>query len=204
MQVVVPCLTDSLGGRSVTFGDIMVMKRSVGDIGNWLARSWWMMIALVAIFASAQSSLADTLPEPKGKVILTISGKLSNHNGRGEVRLDRAMIEQIGMHELDTRSYAGGKRGIWRGVLMRDLLSYVGAKGDKIEVIALDNYRMTIPRSDFVTYDVIVALEHNGKKLSVRTRGPSRIIYPYDQHEELRNLDHGMRLVWQLSRLVVK
>ena len=144
------------------------------------------------------------MPEPTGKVILTISGKLANHNGHGEMRFDREMLEKLGMHELETRSFSSSKRAKWSGVLMRDLLAYVGAKGKQVDVIALDNYRMTIPRSDFDTYDVIVALKRNGKALSIRTRGPTRIIYPYDQHEELRNHDHGMRLVWQLKRLMVK
>lgn len=162
------------------------------------------LIGMAAIFVGPKPAFADPLPEPTGKVILTISGKLSNHNGRGEVRLDRRMLETIGMHALNTRSYSTGKRAVWRGVLMRDLLAYVGARGQEIEAVALDNYRMTIPRSDFETYDVILALEHNGDPLTVRTRGPSRLIYPFDQHEELRSHDYGMRLVWQLSRLVVK
>lgn len=163
-----------------------------------------MAIGVLACALSVDAASARQLPEPKGKVILTISGRLSNHNGKGEVRFDREMLKQIGMHELNTRSYSSGKRSIWRGVLMRDLLAYIGAKGTEIEAIALDNYRMTIPREDFNKYDVILALENNGRPLSVRTRGPTRLIYPYDQHEELRNHNSGMRLVWQISRMVVR
>ncbi len=163
-----------------------------------------MLIGIAATALCVDDASARMLPEPKGKVILTISGKLSHHNGKGEVRLDREMLQQIGMHELNTRSYASTKSSIWRGVLMRDLLAYVGAKGTEIEAIALDNYRMTIPRDDFDKYDVILAMENDGKQLSVRTRGPTRLIYPYDQYEELRTHDSGMRLVWQLSRMVVR
>ncbi len=158
----------------------------------------------VAFMTEPGKASARTMPEPTGKVILTVAGKLAHHNGHGEMRFDRQMLEKLGMHELETRSFLNTKRAKWRGVLMRDLLAYVGAKGKQVEAIALDNYRMTIPRSDFNTYDVILALKRNGKALSIRTRGPTRIIYPYDQHEELRNHDHGMRLVWQLKRLIVK
>lgn len=162
------------------------------------------LLCLAGTYLAVAPASARTFVEPEGKVILTISGKLAHHNGRGEFRFDRKMLEAIGMHELNTRSYAKGQPAIWRGVLMRDLLDFVGAQGVEVEAIALDNYRMTIPRWDFDNYDVILALEQNGKPLSVRTRGPTRIIYPYDQHKELQTHEYGVRLVWQIKKLVVK
>lgn len=159
--------------------------------------------SFVIIFSNG-SAQANSLPEPNGEVILTISGKLTRHNGKGIVRLDRAMLEMIGTHEIVTQTFYSSKASKWRGVLMRNLLAYIGAKGDDIEVVALDRYRAVIPRSDFEKYDVILALEQNDEKLTVRSRGPSRIIYPSDQNEELRAPEYGARLVWQIEKMIIK
>ena len=173
---------------------------------SYLSRILPALLATLFVLWSGSAALlrAETLPEPQGKVILTVSGNLSNHNGQGIVRLDRQMLMDIGLHELSTRSYSLGEPSLWRGVLMRDLLAFVGARGKEIEAISLDKYRKKIPRVDFETYDVILALEKNGKPLSIRTRGPTRIIYPYDQHEELQSQAYGGRLVWQIKKIVVK
>ena len=147
---------------------------------------------------------ASQFAKPVGKVILSISGKIAHQNVSDEFRFDRDMLKAIGMRELTTRSYEKGQVATWRGILVKDLLGFVGAKGVEVEAIALDNYRMVIPRWDFDNYDVILALEKDGQPLTVRTRGPTRIIYPYDQHAELQTPEYGVRLVWQIKKLVVK
>ena len=137
-------------------------------------------------------------------MILTVSGRLANHNGHGEMRYDRALLESLGMKTLKTHTFYSSSSSEWRGVWVRDLLKHVGAKGDKIEVIALDDYRTVIPREDFEKFNVMLAFERDGKKLSIRTRGPTRIIYPHDHHVELHDEKYAPRYVWQLKKLIVK
>ena len=147
---------------------------------------------------------ADELPYPQEDIILTISGAVQNHNAKGLVYLDRPMIEAIGLSEVNTHTVYSSKAHQWHGVLMRDLLVYVGAKGDTIEVHALDGYRTEIPVQDFYDYDVLLATKQDGRDLSIRRRGPIRIIYPIDHDESLLDPKYTSRFVWQIEKMIVK
>ena len=149
-------------------------------------------------------ALGASLPEPKGSVVLTVSGAISNENGGGEVRFDRAMLRAIGQYEITTHTIYSSKPSTWRGVLMRDLLDYVGATGETVEFFAYDDYRVAVPVQDYQDFDVLLAFQKDGKDMSLRTRGPTRIIYPHDQHEELQDQKFAARYVWQIRKMIVK
>ncbi|WP_245418043.1 molybdopterin-dependent oxidoreductase [Cohaesibacter celericrescens] len=159
---------------------------------------------LFSLFGAASCALAEGLPKPSGAVVLTISGNISEHNGSGKARFDRRMLEALGMRTLHTRTIYSSNESDWCGILMRDLLTRVGAKGEKIEFTAHDDYRAVIPFKEYFEYDVLLAMEKNGKKLSMRTRGPTRIIYPLDGNEELDDKRYAARYVWQIKDIVVK
>lgn len=90
------------------------------------------------------------------------------------------------------------------GPLMRDLLSAAGITGEIADAVALDKYQTEIPVSDFHKYDVIVALELDGRKLRVRDKGPAWIVYPRSDVPELVDPIYEQRSVWQLSEVSVK
>ena len=147
---------------------------------------------------------ADELAYPQEDIILTISGSVSNQNAKGLVYLDRQMIEDIGLSKVITHTVYSSKAHEWHGVLMRDLLAYVEAKGDTVEVLALDGYRTKIPVQDFYDYDVLLATRQDGRDLSIRRRGPIRIIYPIDHDESLLDPKYTSRFVWQIEKMIVK
>ncbi len=171
-----------------------------------LQRTFFGFVAILCACAGALSAhaWADELEYPQEDIILTISGAVQNHNAKGLVYLDRPMIEDIGLSELTTHTVYSSKAHNWHGVLMRDLLSYVGAKGKTIEVHALDGYRTEIPVRDFYDYDVLLATRQDGQDLSIRRRGPIRIIYPIDHDESLLDPKYTSRFVWQIEKIIVK
>ena len=162
-------------------------------------------LALVlALAVSPASALNAALPKPSGRVLLTVTGAIEHTNAEGRAELDRETLESIGMVELETRTPFTKGTSVFRGVLVRDLLRYLGASGLQIEAGALDLYKVTIPIEDFERFDVLIALEANGKKLRVRDHGPAWIIYPWSQHEELdRELYQG-RSIWQMISIDVQ
>ena len=92
-----------------------------------------------------------------------------------------------------------------RGPLMRDLLKAAGVDGTHAAAVALDKYEVEIPMADFSTLDVIAAIEMDGKRLTVRSKGPAWIIYPTGEHTELqKDPVYEARSIWQLKDLVVK
>ncbi len=174
-----------------------------GDKGS-LAAMLGLLLAWAFVLASGQLAMAADLDQPKGRVILTVEGNLSKSNGDGKARLDREMLMAIGMKTITTNTLYSTKPSTYSGVLMRDLLDHLGAKGDKIDFLALDDYRTEAPTGDYYKFDVLLALEKDGKPLSIRMRGPSRIIYPIDQNPELRDKIYASRMVWQIKRMIVK
>ena len=173
----------------------------------WPRKRGGLCLALVMFAATAvfeTDAIANTLPEPAGEVILTVSGKIKHSNVEGQVRFDRAMLEGIGIRILETSTPRTDGRHRFEGVLARDLLAAVGATGDHITAKALNDYEIDIPIDVFLKYPVIFALKMNGSYLRVRDNGPIWIIYPRDLYQELDNPRHTPRWVGQLKEIVVK
>ncbi len=160
------------------------------------------LVMAVAGISSAQALTA--LPRPKGKVLLSVGGQIERTNTDGRAEFDRAMLEEIGMVELETETpYTEGKK-VFRGVLARDLLRHVGAAGDQAEATAINLYKVTIPTEDFERFDVLIALEADGKKLRVRDQGPAWVIYPWSQHKQLDRKTYNQRSIWQLTSIDIQ
>ncbi len=162
-------------------------------------------LLVVFVFAlGAPAPAGETLPQPSGRVILTISGAIENTNGDGVARFDRAMLERIGVTEVNTSTSWTDGVTKFEGVLARDLLKAVGATGDRVSARALNDYAIDIPFSDFESYDVLFAFNMDGVDLTPRDKGPLWIVYPRDKHPELRNQKADAKWLWQLVNLDIQ
>lgn len=87
---------------------------------------------------------------------------------------------------------------------MELLLAHVGANGEVADVVALNNYRTTIPLTDFTDYPVLLALKQDGEYMTVRHKGPLFIIYPFDEFVELQSDLYHARSAWQVRSITIK
>ncbi|MEA3251381.1 MAG: oxidoreductase [Pseudomonadota bacterium] len=148
---------------------------------------------------------ADTpLPVPEGRVILSVTGKLSQTNVGDAAVFDAAMLKALGMHTVATRTPWTEGVSQFSGPLGRDLLEAVGAQGDSLIVKALNDFVAEIPVSDFTKYDVILAMMRDAKRLTVRDFGPLFILYPFDQQPELQTEKIRFRSVWQVASIEIR
>lgn len=93
----------------------------------------------------------------------------------------------------------------WLGVSLRLLAERMGAgAGSVLQLAALNDYAVTVPWSDLVRYDPIVAYQRNGVALSVREKGPMMLIYPFDAYPELHAQQYLNRSIWQIHAITVK
>ena len=157
------------------------------------------MSVLVPLAASAQS-----LGTPQGPVILTVSGAIAHTNVDGAARFDHAMLARIGTTTLKTTTPWTEGVITFEGVLARDLMAAVGAAGESVLAVALNDYEKEIPASDFENRDVLVAWNLDGRRMRVRDKGPLWIIYPKKRDAEPHSLETRSRMVWQLHELRVK
>ncbi|MCX7355306.1 MAG: molybdopterin-dependent oxidoreductase [Alphaproteobacteria bacterium] len=147
---------------------------------------------------------ADALPRPTGAVVLTVSGSIANTNASSEARFDRAMLEKLGVRTLRTSTIWTTGIKTFEGVLVRDVMKAVGAKGTEVRAVALNDYAVSIPMADFDRYDVLLAFRMDGQDLTARDKGPLWIVYPRDAHRELNDAKFDARWAWQLKRLEIK
>lgn len=160
--------------------------------------------ALAASGFVTHPALASGLPTPKEKLILTISGRIDQRNDGDVARFDRPMLEALGVQSFITKTpwYKGPTR--FEGVPMRTLLHAVGASGDWIAAVALNDYMTEIPVVDFERYDVLLALKRDGAYMPVRDKGPLFIVYSFDSSAELQAQKFYSRSAWQLAEIIVR
>jgi hypothetical protein len=161
------------------------------------------LIASIVLALAALPSLAGVLPQPQDDPVLTVSGAIGVKSGKGGAIFDRALLESIGLRTLRTSTaWTTGVR-TFEGVLVRDLLNRVEAKGTHATATALNDYSIEIPLSDFQEFDVLLALRMDGRDLMPRDKGPIWIVYPRDQNAELQDARYDSRWVWQLNSLTI-
>lgn len=119
-------------------------------------------------------------------------------------RLTRADLEALPQHVVVTTSDWTEGAVAFRGPLGRDVLALAGPASGSVKVVAANDYAVEIPVEDFYAFDVVFALEMDGRPLSLRDKGPIWIIYPRDDHAELQDPAFNARWVWQLERIIIQ
>ena len=143
------------------------------------------------------------LAPPESTPVLTVTGKLRRPNVQAAAVFDMAMLERLPQVSLVTHTpwYAQARK--FTGPLLRDVLAAAGAQGTALRAVALNDYRVDIPFDDALHIDVVLARLLDDKPMLVRDKGPLFIIYPFDQHSQLRNAVYYTRCAWQLKGIEV-
>lgn len=159
------------------------------------------LLATLASLAGAHGPAAALpgLPAPTGDVILTVTGDLAVSNGDGKARFDRTLLASLGHAELETVTpWTDGVRR-FAGVPALRLVEALGSRATRLQTRALNDYAVTIPRSDLEAYPVLLATSRDGEPLLVRERGPIWVVYPWSQYPELDRRVYRQRSIWQLT-----
>lgn len=170
---------------------------------GFLRRTFLGLGAALAL-SCASASAQQALPAPAQATILEISGRIAVTNGDARARFDLAMLESLGVARVRTSTAWTNGPQDFEGVNLKTLLERVGAFGQTVEAIALNDYKVDIPAADFARWPVLLAYRMNGELMRVRDKGPLWIVYPQDQFPELRGKEHHSKWVWQIKELKVK
>lgn len=132
-------------------------------------------------------------------VMLTIK------SSRGVKEYTLAKIESLGLKRLSTSTFWSEDDGVYEGVLLIDLLFHSGMKKcTSIVITALDGYQVAIPCEDFEKWPVLLATRREGKTMSIRKKGPTRIIYPKDIGGDIALSDMRSRWIWAIKTVSIK
>ncbi len=157
-------------------------------------------VTLLGLPARAQTPL----PEPKGKVILTIDGLIRNKDREGQANFDMDMLEGLGMEGFETSTPWHQGKVRFDGVRMDKVMQTVGATGTKLKVRALNNYVVDMDIEDFAKFGVLLATRRDGQPMPVRDKGPLFVIYPFDSNPMLHQARYYTRSAWQTRTMTVE
>ena len=87
---------------------------------------------------------------------------------------------------------------------MTRLMQAVGASGEMVTALAVNDYSTDIPIGDFARFGVLLAMLRNGLPMPVKDKGPLFVIYPYDSSPELRARLYYSRSAWSVVQLIVR
>jgi hypothetical protein len=144
---------------------------------------------------------AGDLAPPTGPVILEVSGSISNTNGPGVARFDLAMLKALEAVVFETSTNWTDGKHKFEGPSGKALAAAVGATGTSAQAIALNDYKVEIPLSDFFEGRLILAHSMDGAVMSVRDKGPLWVLYDFDSDEALRTDRFMSRSIWQLRSI---
>ena len=120
-----------------------------------------------------------------------------------DVVLDRADLESLEQVRIETNTPWTERRRAFEGPALVDVLDAAGIAGEAVELVALNDYRVTMPLDHAGPDYPIIAHRIDGKTFSVRERGPFWVIFPYDRGREFRSEKFAGWSVWQLSEIRV-
>ena len=162
------------------------------------------LFCICILLAYANTAYTGTrLEAPKGTVILTISGNLSHVNSPRGAEFDLAMLMALKQTVITTETPWTEGLNEFQGPLISEVLALVGASGNTLNATALNGYKVVIPLAEVRNNKLVFALKKNNLLLSVRTRGPIWVIYPWTDQPLLKKKLQYTRAIWQLRSIVI-
>lgn len=159
--------------------------------------------AFLLLFAAMSGGTAWTTGPARAasEPLLTVKGNLA---GSDAVEFDRDTLESMATETI--RTSTPWTQGVqeFKGIPLKALLAHVGARGGKLRAVALNDYAAEIPVAEATAAGAVIAVRQNGKRMSVRDKGPLWIVFPYDADPKLVTDDFLNWSAWQLRTLVVQ
>lgn len=158
---------------------------------------------LICLFSAMASLPSVALDLPDGPPILTVSGEIGAANMGAVAVFDRAMLEALDWREIETYTPFTDGPQKFAGPTLASLLETIGVDSGTLMATALNDFSIGIPVSDADAHDVLLALDHNGRAMRMREKGPIWVIYPSDSADVIDD-ELGSRMIWQLNRIQVQ
>lgn len=144
------------------------------------------------------------LPIPvQAEVSIVVSGQ-TELSAKGPVSLSIDEFEDLAPRTIIKTTSPWHPLSTFSGISGKDFLNIVGAYGHELALTALNDYQVKIPLSDLTDRGVLFVTRLNGKRLSLRQKGPLFLIYPFDQNPQLKSEKYYGRSIWQVKEISVR
>lgn len=166
----------------------------------------WAIFALIVglMLPLTTATLAEgALVEPAGRVVLTVSGKISATNSGDTAQFDMEMLRALPAQSFSTSTLWTEGVHEFTGVPLAVLLQELGISGSTVDAWAINDYLAEFDVAGLEQDVPIIAYAMNGKPMPRRDKGPLWLVYPYDSSNHYRTELVYSRSVWQLDRLEI-
>ena len=119
------------------------------------------------------------------------------------VTLELADLDALPQQSFTTSTIWTDGQITFSGVPLATVLASIGAEGSAVEMIALNDYKVTMPLAQLEETVPIIATRMDGNVMSVRDKGPYWIVFPYDEDPKYQTETIYSLSIWQLNRLKV-
>lgn len=176
------------------------MKKNPALLRNFV----FSLVGVLCVLTASSTVLADSLPAPTGKILLTVSGGITKTNSENGAEFDFEMLSQLGLVDKQIVTQWTEPETVFTGVLTRELMALVGAEGSWVRAVAANDYSINIPLTDLTNFDTLLGLSLNGERMRLRDKGPLWLLYPNDNRPDEPESELNNRMVWQLTSLHIQ
>jgi hypothetical protein len=147
----------------------------------------------------------DTIAQPAGAVVLSLTGKIATTNAPGRLDFDMDTLERLGVIEFTVNDPYLKRSTTYQGVLLQRLLDVARVPQDAVTLhaVALNDYATDVPIKPISQWPVILATKRDGQRMPVADKGPLEIVFPYNSFPIDATVYDPM-WVWQLRSLEVR
>ena len=148
----------------------------------------------------------EAVPAPKGDVVLTVAGMITQTNSGDILEFDMPTLESLGVVQYKVDDPFAKKPITYAGVLLSQVLKVAGAdpKATTLTLTALDDYSTDMKISDAVKFPVLLANQADGAYMPIDKNGPLISVWPFNDFPELDHLTYDALWVWSLAKITVK
>ncbi|WP_417524266.1 oxidoreductase [Marinovum sp.] len=161
-----------------------------------------LLIPLFLALSCTVTAARAELGAPAGRVLLTVSGEIATTNGGALAAFDRDMLMALDWREIETfTSFTEGPQ-VFAGPTLQSVLEAVEADGGTLTVTALNDYAVSFPLAMAAEHSVLLAMDHGGRPMRIREKGPIWIVFPLTE-AEAATAPFDNQMVWQLAKMHV-
>jgi hypothetical protein len=174
-----------------------------GSAGTPAADATGKPAAAARVVRVASLTPGQAIAEPAGKVLFTMTGKVSVTNRGSALALDLSTLEKLGIVQAEMYEPWTKKQTTFRGVWLKDLVAVAGVPADatSLHIVALDDYAVDVALSDVRAGGVLLATGiQDGTAIPIDEGGPTRIVF-LDGVAAGANPDQW---VWSIKEIAVR
>lgn len=148
-------------------------------------------------------AMANALDAPTGEVVLTITGNITETNNGDQADFDIEMLEALGTESFESTTQWTEGTPTFKGPSLKTVLDAVGAGSTELRATALNDYSIEMDAGTDGFPGPVIATKMNGEPMSVRSKGPLWLVYPYDLDPKFQSEVVFSNSIWQLRSINV-